>query len=76
MSFPQQGGSSGPEELVSSTTASEEGKSRIDEDTTNDDSASLQHTNHSIEDVMEVAMTLSKLGGGGVRNNGPIPRFR
>lgn len=76
MSFPQQGGSSGPEELVSSTTASEEVKSRIDEDTTNDDSASVQHTNHSIEDVMEVAMTLSKLGGGGVRNNGPIPRFR
>ncbi|KAL3760978.1 hypothetical protein ACHAWU_009657 [Discostella pseudostelligera] len=76
MTFPQQGGSSGPEEVVSSTTVLEQVKSRIDEDATNDDSASLQHTNHSIEDVMEVAMTLSNLGGGGVRNNGPIPRFR
>jgi len=39
------------------------------------DSTSLQHMNHqaTVDDVMEVAMTLSKLGGG---RTGYIPRIR
>lgn len=70
---------------ISSSSTTEQVKASI-EDATNDDfvtvseTSSLQHTNHSIEDVMEVAMTLSKLGsgggGGGVVRNGSIPRFR
>jgi len=38
-------------------------------------STSLQHMNHqaTVDDIMEVAMTLSKLGGG---RTGPVPRIR
>ncbi len=64
------------------STTEQEVESRVDGGASNEDStsSSLHHTNHSIEDVMEVAMTLSKLGGaggrGGMARNGPIPRFR
>jgi hypothetical protein len=68
---------------ISRTNATEqEVKSSVNGGASNDDStsSSLHHTNHSIEDVMEVALTLSKLGGaggsGGVARSGPIPRFR
>lgn len=68
--------------LPQSEVASSISRSSVDGGASNEDStsSSLHHTNHSIEDVMEVAMTLSKLGGaggrGGVARNGPIPRFR
>ena len=66
------GSETGP--IAEQVMSSSEARSNID-----DSNTTLQHGIHqvSMDDVFEVAMTLSRLGGGGGgRNAGSIPRIR
>ena len=76
---PSFGGANNIDQVNSSGTqsvSSRDVETREGDDAASTSSASSQYMNHqaTVDDVMEVAMTLSKLGN--ARTTGPIPRFR